>query len=110
MLYDIARSTQRCQNVHESEQLHFKMLVPHGEGHHPLVKAGFGKNRLRILVNELKNSFTSLLDLVLQRTHVPILTRWAKLGKAERLPGSRLKRKRSYMVTWGVVDPVCSLS
>jgi len=45
------------------------MLVAHREGHHALIKAGLAEKGLGILVDQMENLATSLLDLFLQRTH-----------------------------------------
>ncbi len=82
VLDDVARAPERREHIDEAEHLHLEMLVPHRERHHPLVKAGLGENRFGIPVDQLENSFASLLDLALQRTHGAILTPPLRFGKA----------------------------
>ena len=81
MLHDVLRAPERCQHVDEPEQLDLEMLIPHREGHHPLVKAGFRENGLGFLVNQFENPLAPPLDLALQRTHGAILRLPLRFGK-----------------------------
>ena len=69
MLNDIGAAMERGENIDESEQLHFKVLVAHREGHHPLIEPSLAEQRLRVLVHELKNVFAASLDFGLERAH-----------------------------------------
>src|SRR5205814_780648 len=61
------------------------MLIPHREGHHPLVKAGFRENGFRILVNQFENPLAPPLDLALQRTHGATLKLPLGFGKDDQV-------------------------
>ena len=69
MANDFAAAPERCEDIDKAEHLYFEMLVPHGEGHHALVKAGFAKKRFGMPINQIEDLLAAALDLALQRTH-----------------------------------------
>jgi len=60
---------KRRENVDESEQLDFEMLVPHRKRHHPLIKAGFAEEGLGVPVDQLENAVSAASNFRLQRAH-----------------------------------------
>jgi len=89
MLHDVAWPAERCEHIDEAEHLHLEMLIPHGEGHHALVKPGLAEKRLGMAIDQLENFVSALLDLGLQRTHRAIIILATGFGKGD--PGIRIR-------------------
>src|SRR5262249_33070457 len=70
MLDDVGSAMKGRENIHETKELNFEMLVAHRERHHSLIKAGFAEERLRVLIDEFKNAFAPPVDLGLQSAHM----------------------------------------
>ena len=65
MLNDIGAAMKRREHIDEAKELDFEMLVPHRERHHPLVEAGFAKERLGMLIDQFENALAASLDFSL---------------------------------------------
>ena len=69
MLDDVGATMERRENINEPKQLDLEVLIAHRERHHPLIKAGLAKQRLRMLIDQIEYAFAASFDFGLQSAH-----------------------------------------